>query len=144
MNELGDVKLKENTNAWDTSTTLAVLVKFVADNSSYVGIDADEDVVDFAKFLNGFKKGTNALEKAIAKLNKFEDGVNKNNYDDAKDLYKEITDNEDYFNAVVEAKMIEKNFLKRSKAQDWSAEDYRGENEDTFVKEYVRQLEKLK
>ena len=36
LNELGDVKLKENTDAWDTSTTLAVLVKFVADNSSYV------------------------------------------------------------------------------------------------------------
>ena len=143
LNELGDVKLKENTDAWDTSTTLAVLVKFVADNSSYVD-DADEDVVDFAKFLNGFEKGTDALEKAIAKLNKFEDGVNKNNYDDAKDLYKEITDNEDYFNAVVEDKDDRKELSKTIKDFKTEVEDYRGENEDTFVKEYVRQLEKLK
>ena len=94
--------------------------------------------------MNGFEKGTDALEKAIAKLNKFEDGVNKNNYDDAKDLYKEITDNEDYFNAVVEDKDDRKELSKTIKDFKTEVEDYRGENEDTFVKEYVRQLEKLK
>ena len=132
------------TDAWTGTTDVAELVKFVAENSSYVD-DADEDVVDFAKFLNGFEKGTAALEAAIniVKANEYEEGFTDEEYKKTvADLYKKITENEKYFNAVVK-KDNRKDDSKKVKDFKVAVEDYRAENEDSFVKDYVRQLEDL-
>ena len=138
------------TDAWTGTTDVAELVKFVADNSSYVD-DADEDVVDFAKFLNGLADGIAALEatgiqnETTDVKNVFADyanGIDNKNYKAASALYKKLTDNADYLNAVVKE---ENRKVVNERIADFKAdvEDYRDENEDSFVKDYVRQLEKL-
>ena len=138
------------TDAWTGTTDVAELVKFVADNSSYVD-DADEDVVNFAKFLNGLTDGIKDLEttgiqnETTDVKNVFADyanGIDNENYKAASALYKKLTDNADYLNAVVKE---ENRKVVNERIADFKAdvEDYRDENEDSFVKDYVRQLEKL-
>ena len=143
-NLLENAEVATTTDAWVGKTKLAELVKFVAENSSYVD-DADEDVVDFAKFLNGFAKGTAALETAIntVKDAKYEEGFTDKEYENTvADLYKKITENEKYFNAVVK-KDERKDVSKKVKDFKVAVEDYKAENEDSFVKDYVRELEEV-
>ena len=143
-NLLENAEVATTTDAWVGKTKLAELVKFVAENSSYVD-DAAEDVVDFAKFLNGFAKGTAALETAIntVKGAKYEEGFTDKEYENTvADLYKKITENEKYFNAVVK-KDERKDVSKKVKDFKVAVEDYKAENEDSFVKDYVRELEEV-
>ncbi|MDY5166807.1 hypothetical protein MQE39_01525, partial [Dielma fastidiosa] len=128
--------------------SLLKIATFLANNSSLMDeADIDEDVVAFAKYIKGYTKGTTALAdyfttgdwkdaasnviKAVA-----ENGIT-NNKTAAEKAYKVIKDNDKYLNAVVYADGV------MEKVNDFKVEveDYKGENEDVYNKEYVKQLE---
>ena len=128
--------------------SLLKIATFLANNSSLMDeADIDEDVVAFAKYIKGYTKGTTALAdyfttgdwkdatsnviKAVA-----ENGIT-NNKTAVEKAYKVIKDNDKYLNAVVYADGV------MEKVNDFKVEveDYKGENEDVYNKEYVKQLE---
>ena len=133
-----------------SGATLKQIAAFLANNSSYMDeADIDEDVITFAKFIKGYDDGVTKLatyftngdwEDANNNVIKLvaENGIT-NNKTDAEKAYKVIKDNEKYLNAVINADGV------LDKVNDFiiEVEDYKGENEDAYNKEYVKALEEV-
>ncbi|PXX73418.1 hypothetical protein DES51_1362, partial [Dielma fastidiosa] len=133
-----------------SGATLKQIATFLANNSSYMDeADIDEDVIAFAKFIKGYNDGVTKLatyftngdwkdaNNNVIKL-VAENGIT-NNKTDAEKAYKVIKDNEKYLNAVINAEGV------LDKVNDFivEVEDYKGENEDAYNKEYVKALEEV-
>ena len=148
----GTAALADGKDGIANATTLEELAQYLVANSYAMDdADIDEDVIAFAKFIKGYATATGATKlgkyfaagtftkagediiKSIAK-NGYTKDTNK---DDAQEAYKIIKDNEKYLNAVVKTD-ADKDLINDFRAE---VEDYKGENEDVYNKEYVKELE---
>ncbi|RHN01730.1 hypothetical protein [Dielma fastidiosa] len=138
-------------NGIGDATKLEEIAKYLVANSYAMDdADIDEDVIAFAKFIKGYKEATDKLGNYFDADGAFinegttvikeiaENGYTKDtDTDKAEEIYKIIKDNEKYLNAVVKTD-ADKDLINDFRAE---VEDYKGENEDVYNKEYVKELE---
>ena len=160
LEKIGEAKVagSETLDGIEKDTKIEALASYLADNYSELDeADQNEEVIAFAKFLAGYGNATEALvngDNAIAKtdgqLNAefkkhakdvIEHGVS--NYNVSSKYYTVLTDNAAYLNAVLVADNGKETRLEIINNFKTEVEDYKGENEDAFLSEYVELLEKV-
>ena len=135
-------------NGIENGTDLFTIAKYLVANSYAMDdADIDEDVIAFAKFIKGYDDATKDLGAYFAD-GTFKDADNniiakvaangiEGNIKTAEAAYKVLKDNDKYLNAVIDDSEVRKD-VDNFKVE---VEDYKGENEDVYNKDYVKALE---